>query len=455
MKPAEMTKTAGWEVIREALRARVGRSAYQAWFQGLDASLEERTLVLHCPDRFSRDWIRDRYGRVIQEAAASTPVMDVEYRVHAIQVPAASEPQPPAAARMAARGGADEPPRTEGFDSFVAEPGNVLALEAARAVVSGQAGRCSPLLISGGTGVGKTHLCRAIRDGIRDRVVYRSSEQFTIEVTQAIRGGRMEPLRQRYRRSLNVLILEDVHFLAGKRATQVELFHTLDHLLTAGKTVVLSTDRSLHEVSGLDAKLISRMGSGLVARITPPALETRLRILRERAASGGVGVSQECLELLASRAVDSVRDLLSGLNQVVARASLLRQPVTPELVIEALSAVEVPGRRHSLAEIKELVTRAYSLDPDELVSRSRRRRIVRPRQIAMYLCRRCTDASLKEIGQAFRRDHTSVIYAVETLERRLVEQPQLRYELEALSSRLSPAFRADSAPGSTGGTRRT
>ncbi|MFQ5512900.1 MAG: chromosomal replication initiator protein DnaA [Myxococcota bacterium] len=444
-----MTRNGGWEAVRRALRQRLGASAFETWFGGVEGECQEGTLVLRCPDRFTRDWIRARYRELLEQLTGES--LRLEYRQDAAgAVSTRPEELPAPGSRGASRPGPD-------FDSFVAGPGNVLALEAARAVARGDAGRCSPLVLVGASGLGKTHLCRAIQTELGRGAVYRSSDEFTSEVTGAMRTGRMDAFRLRYRRSLNVLILEDVHFLAGRRATQVELFHTLDHLIAHDKAVVLSTSRPPHELEGLEPGLVSRMSSGLVACISPPELETRRAILREKAAGGGVRIPVECLELLASRPVQSVRDLLAGLNQVVARAALLRQPVSPELVQQALAAVELPGRPRSLDEILHVTARTYGIGLDELRGRSRRRRLVRPRQIAMYLARVCTEASLKEIGLAFGRDHSSVRYAIESVERRVAERPQLRYELEALAGRLTtaPRHRAGSAPGSTRCTRPT
>ncbi len=265
----------------------------------------------------------------------------------------------------------------------------------------------------------------------------------------------MEPVRRRYRRSLNVLVLEDVQFLAGKRATQVELFHTLDHLISHGKRVVLSADRPPHELEGLDPGLRSRIAAGLVARLGPPDLATRSAILREKAAGGGVRIPDDCLAMLASRPVENVRDLISGLNQVVARSSLLRTRVTPDLVREALAAVELRDGPHTCEEVIDLVSRASGVGLEELRSRSRRQRISRARQLAIYLCRHYTGATLPEIGQLLGRDPASVRYAIEVVERRTVEQPQVRYELEALAARLSPGRNARTDARRTRGTRRT
>jgi chromosomal replication initiator protein len=444
--------TGGWEFVRSEIGRRVGEAAFDAWFRALDGQLQGETLVLRCPDRFTRDWVRGRYGKVIEECAPAA--RSVEYQVDGAPPRAPSTPRASAAAE-AAEPAPRECAQEELFERFVAGPGSALALEAARAVARGEAGRCNPLFLVGGTGSGKTHLCRAISSRLGAAALYRSSEEFTTEVTEALRAGQMPRIRQRYRRQANLLILEDVQFLAGKRATQVELFHTLDHLVSNGRTVVFSADRAPGELDELDPKLRSRMASGLVARIAPPEAETRRAILRERAARGGVRVPAACLDLLAERELPSVRDLIAGLNQVVARASLLRAPITPELVAQALDAVDMPGRARSLEEISAETARAYGLPPEALRSRSRKQIYVRPRQIAMYLARRYTDASLADIGRAFERDHTSVMYAIDAVERRIVERPQLRYELEALAARISGSPPVRSACGSIRGTRRT
>ena len=439
-----MNTCGGWESVRVSVRQRVGVRAFETWFSGLEGAVAGDTLVLRCPDPFVRSWIAGRYGEILREAAGGRAV---EYRVtgEAVTRPAPAERRatsPPVAA--AVRSAAPQAPPAKrvaqtSFESFVSDPGNALAFEAARAVARGESGRCNPLLITGPSGVGKTHLCEAIRNEVDCNILYRSSEEFTTEVTQAIRGDRMPAVRHKYRRAANLLILEDVQFLVGKKATQAELFHTLDHLLGRGRRVVLTADRVPHELAGLDERLASRLASGLVARIGPPAHETRRAILRAKAAAGGVRLPDECLARLAERAVDSAGDLVAGLNQVVARATLLKQQITTELVEEALSTVELPGRRRSIGEIIGLVARSYSLRPEDLRSRSRKRHITRPRQLAMYLCRRYTDASLKEIGRALSRDHTSVMYAVDAIERRTLEEPQLRYQLEAISAKLGPA----------------
>lgn len=447
-----MQLTGGWEAVRTAVRERVGASAYGAWFSALDGEIDGRSLVVSCPDRFTRDWISRRHSDTLLESARLV-ARDLEHVVlrvdEALSANASERPlasaQYPAGTRgpRALSGARGAQARAEPefasepcFESFVSDPGNVLALEAARAVARGEAGSCSPLLLTGASGAGKSHLCRAIRRARPRQTAFLSSEEFTTEVTQAIRADRMAGVRARYRRSLNVLILEDVQFLQGKRATQMEFFHTLDHLVSRGKPVVLTADRPPAELDGLDERLRARISSGLVAYMGPPGIDTRRAILLDKAAAGGVRLPDEVVELLAARRIESPGELVSTLNQVVARATLLKRPVTLELVHEALRAVDIPGRRRSLDEIMQIAARASGVTVAELRGPSRRRRIGRPRQLAMYLCRRFTDASLAEIGRAFCRDHSSVIYALGQVERRTLERPQFRYELEALAQRL-------------------
>lgn len=435
-----MNTCGGWESVRVSVRQRVGVRAFETWFSGLEGAVAGDTLVLRCPDQFVRSWVAGRYGEILREAAGGRAI---EYRVAGEPGSSPTPAEERAAPPRRARAGPAPAPRAAAqaqtsFDSFVPDPANALAFEAARAVARGDGGRCNPLLITGPSGVGKTHLCQAIRLEADCNILYRSSEEFTTEVTQGIRSDRMPAVRHKYRRAANLLILEDLQFLAGKKATQSELFHTLDHLVGRGRRVVLTADRPPHELEGIDPRLASRLASGLVARIGPPEHETRRAILRSKAAAGGVRLPEACLARLSERAVESAGDLVAGLNQVVARATLLKQPITPELVEEALATVGMPGRRHSVEAIIALVARSYSLRPEDLRSRSRKRHISRPRQLAMYLCRRYTDASLKEIGRSLSRDHTSVMYAVDAVERRTLEEPQLRYQLEAISAKLGP-----------------
>ena len=428
--------TGGWEATRVRVRRKIGLSAFQTWFAEVEGSFEDGRLIVSCPDTFVRDWIVMRYDTIVQRACDAPRGIVYRARKSAQAVPEAarfaeSRPGPSTAAQQPGAG--DQ--RT--FDNFVSGQENALALEAARTLLDGSLGGCNPLLLTGPTGVGKSHLCEASQNAHPEPILYRAREEFPSEGTQGIRGNRMPEVRHRYRRAANVLILEDIQFLENKKATQIELFHTLEHLVSRGRPVVLTCDRPPHELRGIDEKLRSRLTSGLVAGMVAPEMASRTRILRDSAAAGGVHLPDGCLQLLASRPVHSTRDLLSGLRQVVARATLLRRQIDLKLVHEALGAISVPTPRRSIHDISSAVARTYGLGLEQLQTRSRKAQFSRPRQIAMYLCRQLSEASLQEIADLFGRDHSTVSYAVEAVEKRTLSKPQLRYELEEIANRLT------------------
>lgn len=432
--------TGGWEAARLRVRRQIGSSAFQTWFAEVEGSYEDDRLVVSCPDTFVRDWIAMRYDALLQKASGARPGIVYRARKSAqiargsVRSQESVAPSPSAAPASESSSPSAASERT--FGNFVGGQENALALEAARSLLGGELGGCNPLLINGPSGVGKSHLCEAIQNAHQESVLYRSSEEFTSEVTQGIRGNRMAEIRHRYRRAANVLILEDIQFLENKKATQIELFHTLEHLVSRGRPVVLTCDRPPHQLHGLDEKLRSRLASGLVANMVPPEIESRIRILRESASAGGVHLTDSCLEILANRPVHSTRDLLSGLTQVVARATLLRRAIDEALVHESLGAISAPSPRRSIEAISSQVAASFGLSLDQLRTRSRKAKISRPRQIAMFLCRRFTDASLQEIADLFDRDHSTVSYAIEVVENRTLTKPQLRYELQEIATRL-------------------
>ena len=301
----------------------------------------------------------------------------------------------------------------------------------------------SPLYLYGTEGTGKSHLAHALaaearRAGI-ERVVYTSAEAFTNRFTSSIRGRNTAEFKRRFRQECELLVLEDVQFLGGKASTQLELFHTLEHLARSGSRIALTGDRLPHQIPRLDVRLASRMASGLVAELEIPDPELRRQILREKAARGGVRLPEECLERLVDGAARSIRDLEGVLIQLVASASLLKRPIDPTLTEMALrKLVTHSGGRDQLdvETVIEAVASFFGTTRQDLCSRSRRRAVLVPRQLAMYLCRRYTDASLSEIGRALGRDHPAVKNALDAVERGILERAPLRYQLEALVARL-------------------
>ena len=328
------------------------------------------------------------------------------------------------------------------FDSFVVGPCNALAREAALALAQDRQQSLNPLFLVSEQGLGKTHLARAIvaeaqRCGSQ-RAVYTSAEGFTSEFMTAIRTKRMEPFKQRFRQGCQLLVIEDVQFLGSKTATQLELFHTLVHLLDAGVRVVLSADRLPRRSDGFEPRLCSQMAAGLVAELEPPDAAVRRRILRAKASAGGVGVPDECLDRLVDGARGSVRDLEGVLIQLVAMASLMKRPIDRELTEAALRKLAAPEPRGRLDATSVIRTVAlfFGMAPEALAARSRRRDVLIPRQLAMYLCRRYTSLPLVEIARAFDRDHPAVSNAIRVVERKILERAPLRYQVEELSARL-------------------
>jgi chromosomal replication initiator protein len=336
-------------------------------------------------------------------------------------------------------------PVQQSFDTFVVGPPNALAREAAFALAESRQREVNPLYLAGDGGQGKTHLARSVALAARResaRVVYTSAEGFTSDFLGSLRSSAIPRFKRRYRQECDVLVLEDVEFLRGKESTQLELFHTVAHLLDAGARVVFTGSRLPRQIPDLDRRLGAQMTSGLVAELAPPDAELRRRILRARAAGGGIRLPEDCLERIVEAVRGSVRDLESVLGQIVASAALLKQPVDLALTELALRKLgpeaSFPLGAHRVAprEVIEMVAAFFGTSPEAMASRSRRRDVLLPRQLAMYLCRRFTDSSLSEIGRVLGRDHPAVRNAVSVVERLILERAPLRYQVEALSDRL-------------------
>lgn len=452
-----------WDGVLRRLDGKMPAFAVEAWVHPLVVQHEGDALQLVCPSPFHRDRLRGRYLEAISACAsdAAGRPLRVELSVGRTvarapaltwdaspgSVPAPSPEAPQATSATMARGGApavaSRHPLPQSFDSFVVGPCNALAREAALALAHGRQVGMSPLFLAAEPGLGKTHLARAIvleaqRAGLQ-RVHYASAEGFTSELMAALRASRMGGFKRRFRQECDLLVLEDVQFLRGKSATQLELFHTIEHLLDAGAKVVLSADRMPKAIPDLDDRLRSQLASGFVAEMDSPDAEVRRRILRSKAAAGGVRLPDECLERLVDRVRGSVRDLEGVLIQLVATAALLKRPIDLELTEASLQKV-APGSarvtRLGPEAVIGVVASFFKTTPAALSSRSRRRDVLVPRQLAMYLCRRYSDASLQRIGDALGREHPAVSHAISAVERAILERAPLRYQVEALSARL-------------------
>ena len=319
------------------------------------------------------------------------------------------------------------------FEHFIVGSGNRLAHAASLAVAEAPGHAYNPLFLYGGVGLGKTHLLHAI--GHRAlarlgnlRILYVSSEKFTNDLINAIREGTNEEFRHRYRR-IDILLVDDIQFIAGKESTQEEFFHTFNALHGAGKQIVISSDRPPRAILTLEDRLRSRFEGGLIADIQPPDLETRIAILRAKGESQPIPVPTEVTDYVARQVVSNIRELEGALNRVIAYAALNQKPMTVEVAAQALNDLAPNTHRRTITpgRIVETVAGFYNIASEELKTKSRSRDVVLPRQVAMFIIREETDASLSDIGAEFgNRDHTTVMHACAKIERDMDRDNQLR-----------------------------
>ena len=465
-----------WDGVARRLARELSPLAYTAWIAPLRPAAGGDGLRLSCPGAFHRERVRERFLARIEEYVRNEAGTDLSVALEvrepdaADAAPADATPGPitevapdparrvvPIAARAPEHRPRSLPPRApdaplvvaprgvlpdQSFESFVVGPANALAREACFAFAHGRQLAMSPLYLVSGPGLGKSHLAQAsaceARARTGARVVYASGEQFTNELLAAIRADRTAEFKRRYRRDCDLLVLEDVQFLCGKRQTQLELLHTLEELAQRGARVLMTAERLPKEIPDLDPRLASRMAGGFCAEIEAPDAALRREILRAKAAAGGVRLPAGAIDRLVEAVPGSVRDLEAVLIQLVASASLLKRTIDLDLVESALRKV-LPRIEASGLEperIVEAVATAFKTSAAALAGRTRRRDVLVPRQIAMYLCTRYSDESMQRIGQLFGRNHTAVANSVRAVERGLLERAPLRYKVEALIARL-------------------
>ena len=420
-----------WERVRGRLRTEVGEAAFNSWLKPLTLqTVEARKVAMAAPTRFMRDWVVKNYADRIRALwQEEDPRFDsIDVAVLSAGAPSASADagtgfggngSAPDAAARGSRGALD--PRFR-FDQFVVGKPNELAYAAARRTAESDTVAFNPLYLAGGVGLGKTHLMHAIADHIRARfparrVVYLSAERFMYEFIKALRFKNVMAFKDKFR-SVDVLMIDDVQFIAGKEATQEEFFHTFNALIDQNRQIVISGDRSPSDLDNMEERLRSRLGWGLVADIHATDYELRLGILQSKADQAGAEVPQQILEFLAHRITSNVRELEGGLNRVLAYSNLVGRPITLESTQEVLrDSLRANDRKVTIEDIQRRVAEHFNIRMADMHSPRRARAIARPRQVAMYLCKQLTARSLPEIGRKFGgRDHTTVMHAVRRVE---------------------------------------
>jgi len=438
-----LTHEAVWQHVLEHIRRNITEVEYHTWFERIrPLGIREGVLELAVPTSFALDWIKRHYAPLIQEAlgllGAQVPRFDL------LVVPGAAQPVQVdifQAAPQADQGKSKLNPKYT-FENFVVGPNNNLAHAAAVAVAESPGKAYNPLFIYGGVGLGKTHLMHAVGHSVAKRfpslkIEYVSTETFTNELINAIREDRMAEFRERYR-SVDLLLVDDIQFIAGKERTQEEFFHTFNALFEAHKQIILSSDRPPKDILTLEARLRSRFEWGLITDIQPPDLETRIAILKMNAEQRGLRIGEDVLEYIARQVTSNIRELEGALMRVVAYASLNGVELTRQVAAKALSDIFAPREVEvDPQEIVRVVAEHFGLRPEDLVGGGRRKEVVLPRQMAMFLVRELTRASLPEIGQLFGgRDHTTVLYAIQKVQELSESDREVQAILRALREKV-------------------
>lgn len=445
-----------WEKTLSQLEQTLTPQHFATWIKPIKfAGLEEDKVLLEVPNRFVLDWLKDHYVSIIQEILsklAATPyrivlkVATTTVERSASQPAAPAQPAPPAPAQRPAARAANNAFNLNSkytFDEFVLGSSNQFACAAAMAVANNPATTYNPLFVYGGVGLGKTHLVSAIGNAILKnnpemKVCYYTSEKFMNELINSLRYAKMDEFRNKFR-SMDVLLIDDVQFIAGKERTQEEFFHTFNALYDSHKQIVVTSDKFPKEIPGLEERLRSRFEWGLIADIQAPDMETKQAILKMKAEQNGIGLPEEVASFLANSVSSNVRELEGYLVRIGAYASLTATPVTLEMAQEVLKDILIEKKRElSIEEIQKRVANHYGIKISDIKSSKRMKALVLPRQIAMYLARQLTSYSYPEIGDRFGgKDHSTIIHAIKKIEKIMEEDFQLRSVISSLKKELT------------------
>ncbi|MFT8872789.1 MAG: chromosomal replication initiator protein DnaA [Sporolactobacillus sp.] len=465
-----------WDQALAAIKKKLSKPSYETWMKEAKAqAINGQNVIISVPNQFSLDWLSEHYVTLISDILFS--ITGVHYSIQFLSTETLPEEKKAALTKKTLTSSAKEQPffntpavppqkstaqhvddttsnsmlnSKNTFDTFVIGSGNRFAHAASLAVAEAPAKAYNPLFIYGGVGLGKTHLMHAIGHYVIEhnpdaRVVYLSSEKFTNEFINSIRDNKTIEFRNKYR-GVDVLLIDDIQFLAGKESTQEEFFHTFNALHEEYKQIVISSDRPPKEIPTLEDRLRSRFEWGLITDITPPDLETRIAILRKKAKAEGLDIPNEVMIYIANQIDTNIRELEGALIRVIAFSSLNNTDITVELAAEALKDI-IPASRPrtiTIADIQIVVGEEYHLKLEDFSAKKRTKSIAYPRQIAMYLARELTDCSLPKIGEEFGgRDHTTVIHAHEKITKQLAADRALQQTINGLIDRLKSPIKSE------------
>ena len=437
-----------WQKVLAHLKDQLGKQNFETWIQPITFVSRDKTrLYLNVPNKFFRDWLTEHYLTRIEEALSEAAQQKM-----AVSLDIKPEPQAKFVADKSVR--KDERARDRvhrnnnliakyTFENFVIGASNQFAHAASMAVANQPGDHYNPLFIYGGVGLGKTHLIngighRAVSKFPASKVLYLSSESFMNELISSLRRDRMDEFKTKFR-NIDVLILDDVQFIAGKERTQEEFFHTFNSLYESRRQIVITSDKFPKEIPGLEDRLRNRFEWGLIADIQPPDMETRVAILQKKAEAEKVTLPHEVAIFLASNIDSNVRELEGSLTRLGAFASLTRTNMTIDLAKEVLrNTLRGSQREITIEGIQKTICDYYNIKVGDLKAKRRTKNIAIPRQVAMYLCRKYTETSFPAIGDKFGgRDHSTVIHASKTIERKIKEDPYMLTTIEKLERNLN------------------
>jgi len=438
-----------WKDIKASLKRRIPAHSFRMWIEPLELDRgEDDGWLITCPNAFSRKRVQDHFGALIEtelRRVLGDGAGRVDYHVAGrrnghrlgaeahLQLPLPSETIRPHNGRLLRKDFT--------FDHFVVGANNDFAYSASLSLATQRECRQPALFLLAGTGLGKSHLSQAIGHHILDqtpdeRVYYMTAEDFSNEMVQAYRHDAIDKFKAKYRQHCDVLLIEDVHYLSGKERTQIELAMTLDSLYEPGTRILFSSSCLPSDIPKLHEKLQSRFSCGLISAIEPPNYRTRVRILQKKASLHNYHVPEPVISYLAAELVGDVRQLESGLNGVAAKSSLLGAPINLELAESVVKHIASQRQKITLEVIKALVCKYYHVTLADLVSRSRKQNLVRPRQMAICLSRRFTDSPLQTIGRTFNRYHATALHSIHCIEKGLKSDSSIRQQVEFFRQKL-------------------
>jgi chromosomal replication initiator protein len=447
-----------WQETLTHLEQTLNPQHFATWIKPIRfVSIKKDVVFLEVPNRFILDWIKDHYSQLIQDTLSH--IGAVFYRIQFEitsqlnqKEPIRNNQQIPHAQPMPEENGKSSPrpwnsavnnlnPKYT-FDEFVSGSSNQFAFAAAMAVANNPATTYNPLFVYGGVGLGKTHLINAVGNAVLKKnpemkVCYYTSEKFMNELINSLRYAKMDEFRNKFR-SMDVLLIDDVQFIAGKERTQEEFFHTFNALYESHKQIVVTSDKFPKEIPGLEERLRSRFEWGLIADIQPPDVETKQAILKMKAEQNGINLPEEVALFLANSVSSNVRELEGFLIRIGAYASLTSTPITLAMAKEVLKDILVETNKNlTIEEIQKKVSTHYDVKISDLKSSKRIKTLVLPRQIAMYLARQLTSSSYPEIGERFGgKDHSTIIHAIKKIENLMKEDLRLRSTINAIKNSL-------------------